>query len=105
MKRRKSGGPEAPKKRLGFYEVLESAKAQWASATTAAESLALEEEVQKRAIAAAQERHARAQEHLSSTQNSLENARRALEAAQREVPRALFAGVSMVFPVNWSEGT
>lgn len=43
--------------------------------------------------------------HLSSTQNSLENARRALEAAQREVPRALFAGVSMVFPVNWSEGT
>lgn len=46
--------------------------------------------------------HAR---HLSSTQNSLENARRALEAAQREVPRALFAGVSMVFPVNWSEGT
>lgn len=102
MKRSKSGGPEAPKKRLcgkasqrehldhlhlRAQEVLESAKAQWASATTAAESLALEEEVQKRAIAAAQERHARAQEHLSSTQNSLENARRALEAAQREAER------------------
>ena len=32
---------------MGPEEVLESAKAQWASATTAAESLALEEEAAK----------------------------------------------------------
>ncbi|CAL1126609.1 unnamed protein product [Cladocopium goreaui] len=101
MKRRaKSGIAETPPKKrlcgkasqrehldqlhLKAQEILEVACAQQATASSTAEAKGRQDEVEKRSLDAAQQRHIRAQEQLTSAQSCLEQARRALEAAQRE---------------------
>lgn len=72
---------------LKAQEILEVACAQQATASSTAEAKGRQDEVEKRSLDAAQQRHIRAQEQLTSAQSCLEQARRALEAAQREAER------------------
>eukprot|EP00435_Cladocopium_sp_Y103_P024899 s1276_g6.t1 len=87
-----------------IVEILEAAYAQRAATTSTAEAKARQDEVEKRSLDAAQQRHLQAQEQLTSAQSCLEQARRALEAAQREACAACSEWLKVVSVLFRSAG-